>query len=178
MATMPANKVVSIDAFREASPCAEYGASRMVSRKPIERQRFALSESERKQLERWAHGRTTPLRLALRSRIVLLAASGLSLRQVAAAARTSLRTVVLWKGRFIERGMQSLLHDAPGRGRKPAIARDIVRAIDAERTAAAGAGRTPTVRAVALKFGVSRSTVHRIWNDATSRDRHNSGTTR
>ena len=38
--------------------------------------KIALTDEERTVLERWARGRSTPARLVLRSRIVLLAAEG------------------------------------------------------------------------------------------------------
>jgi hypothetical protein len=188
MAAMRTTKVASIDAFVTPPEDIACDAARQLSTKQIARadlitrlvsttariRRVTLAEAERKQLEHWAHGRTTPLRLALRSRIVLLAASGLSLRQVAVASRTSLRTVILWRNRFVRCGIQSLLGDAPGRGRKPSIAREVVQAIAAERTPDGKEG-TATVRSTALKFGVSRSTVQRIWSKI-SRDESNSGT--
>jgi transposase len=61
-------------------------------------------------------GRITPQRLALRSRIVLLAADGLSTREIGRAAGTSARTVILWRRRFLQHGLPALGRDRPGAG--------------------------------------------------------------
>lgn len=178
------NKVTLLEAF--ASPVAflECGLSSRPSHKQIAQhgarrgtrldcRPFVLTEAEQRQLERWARGRTTPQRLALRSRIVLLLAEGLSMRRAAVEAHTTVRTVALWSNRFLEGRIPALVRDAPGRGRKPAIDRGVLEAIAAERGSSAA-----TVRAVARKYGVSRSTVHRIWSQTRTRGRHNSGTSR
>jgi DNA invertase Pin-like site-specific DNA recombinase len=60
--------------------------------------------------------------------------------------------------------MPSLARDAPGRGRKPFIARKTLQAIAADCASGFGSRRATTVRAAALKYGVSRSTVQRIWS--------------
>jgi transposase len=168
------NKVATVEAFSKAKDRSDSGQSSCLSQKQIVR----LTDVDRRQLERWVRGRTTPQRLALRSRIVLLAASGLSLRRIAAAAQTSVRTVVLWRRRFVEQGLCSLQTDAPGRGRKPSIARETHEAIAAERTSSAAGEGVSSVRATAAKFGVGRSSVQRIWSTSATSDKGNSGTTR
>ena len=64
---------------------------------------------------------TTPQRLVFRSRIVLLAASGMPSKHVAQQLDTSQDTVRLWRRRFAAGGPASLQRDAPGRGRKRLI---------------------------------------------------------
>jgi DNA-directed RNA polymerase specialized sigma24 family protein len=69
-------------------------------------------------LERWVRARTTPQRVVLRSRIVLLLIEGLSAREVARRIGVSRHTVDLWRERYLSEGCDSLLRDRPGRGRK------------------------------------------------------------
>ena len=127
---------------------------------------ITLTDAERKQLQQWVRGRTTPQRLVLRSRIVLLAANGLSIRRIAREVPTSVRTVVLWRRRFLEGGATVLLRDAPGRGRRSSVPRELHDAIVAECTSSRGTRAASTVRDAAAKYGVSRSVIHRIWSEA------------
>jgi transposase len=80
---------------------------------------IVLSDGERRTLERWAGGVEVPARVALRSRIVLACADGLSNAAVAEELAVSRATVVAWRGRF---GRQRLagLRDEPRIGRAKA----------------------------------------------------------
>ena len=82
---------------------------------------IALPIETRRQLEKQMRGRSTPVRVAQRSRIVLLAADGLQNKQIAAQMGVTPRMVALWRGRFIALGLDGLLKDAPRPGRTPAI---------------------------------------------------------
>jgi biotin operon repressor len=115
-----------------------------------------LAKEDRSELERWVRARTTPQRLVQRSRIVLLAADGVSDREIAERLGTTRSTVRLWRMRFARGGPDVLMHDAPGRGRKPRVSA----------TAISEALRNPTgeplsVRQLARKIGASSSAVHR-----------------
>jgi len=77
-----------------------------------------LPGRDRATLERWIRARTTPQRLVLRSRVVLLLAGGLSAREVGRRLGVSRHTVDLWRSRYMAEGCDSLAHDRPGRGRK------------------------------------------------------------
>ena len=63
-----------------------------------------LTEAEREQLESWARRHTSAQALALRSRIVLLAAEGLDNTEIASAlGGASRRRSRKWRGRFRRR---------------------------------------------------------------------------
>ena len=59
-----------------------------------------LTEDERRTLEQWARRPKTAQRLALRSRIVLACAEGLTNRAVAKRLRVSSNGVCKWRERF------------------------------------------------------------------------------
>ena len=59
-----------------------------------------LSEAQRKQLETWATGRTIPVRLAERAKMILLAAQGKTDKEIGADLRIWRGTVARWRGRF------------------------------------------------------------------------------
>ena len=79
---------------------------------------LGVDVAARATLERWVRARTTSQRLALRSRIVLLLADGLSAREVARRLEVSRHTVDLWRARFCSGGCGALAQDKAGRGRK------------------------------------------------------------
>lgn len=126
--------------------------------------RIELTSEERRTLERWSRGRSTPARLVLRAQIVLRAADGTQNKDIALELKTSRKTVGLWRERFAASGLAGIEKDAPRPGRTPtlgvAVAREIVRKTTQEKPAAATHWSTRTMAAVS---GVSHATVHRVW---------------
>jgi len=120
-----------------------------------------LTESERRELEGFARGRTTPVRVAQRSKAVLLAAEDKQNTEIAETLGTGRDTVARWRQRFIEQRLRGILRDAPRPGRTPAVsAEQIVRKTTQERPANATQWST---RSMARAMGVSPSTVSRLW---------------
>ena len=70
---------------------------------------IVLEAEIRRKLEQQARGRSTPVRVAQRSRIVLLAADGLQNEQIAAQMETAPRTVARWRERFLKLGICGLV---------------------------------------------------------------------
>src|ERR1700728_353456 len=84
--------------------------------KPVQ---IELSEQERVQLESWARRRTSAQALALRSRVVLLAAEGLSNTEIAGRLGVHRPMVRKWRGRFGEHRLDGLTDEPrPGQPRK------------------------------------------------------------
>jgi len=75
-----------------------------------------LSDEEREVLERWARRPKSAQALALRCRIVLAAADGVSSKEIAARLGCNKATVGRWRGRFARAGLDGL-HDEPRPGR-------------------------------------------------------------
>ena len=78
-----------------------------------------LSALERQKLEQWSAAHGTPQQVALRCRIILAAAAGESNVAIAERLAVNRNTVILWRKRFGEEGLDGLWDIAPGRGRKP-----------------------------------------------------------
>jgi len=72
-----------------------------------------MTEEDRRTIEAWIRAKTTPQRTALRSRICLLAAEGISHNAIAKRLATTRTTVLLWTKRFQEQGFLGLSQDAP-----------------------------------------------------------------
>jgi transposase len=124
-----------------------------------------VSDEARRTLEGWVMTRTSPQRIVLRARIVLLAAHGIANRRIAQEVRTSRPTVLLWRNRFAEGGLAALLEDAPGRGRPTSIAAAKVKRIVEATTQTRPRGATHwSTRTMAKVQGVSAATVQRIWD--------------
>jgi len=125
---------------------------------------IALDEATRKQLQQQAGRRSVPVRVALRSRIVLLAAEGLQNVQIGAELKISVRMAALWRERFLSLGVQGLLKDAPRPGRTPAISSATVEQLIAKTTQTTPANATHwSTRTMAREVGISEASVRRIW---------------
>ena len=126
--------------------------------------KVVLNSEQTKKLERWSRGRSTPVRLVLRSKIVLEAAKGLENMQIAERLRTRQNTVSLWRNRFATLGVAGITKDAPRPGRKPRIGEKKIDEIVERTLQTRPKGATHwSTRALAEEVGVSRATVHRIW---------------
>jgi DNA-binding NarL/FixJ family response regulator len=71
-----------------------------------------ITQEQQKIMDAWIRGKKTPQRIALRSRICLLAAEGISHNAIAKKLNTSRSTVILWIKRFQERGLTGISEDA------------------------------------------------------------------
>ena len=124
-----------------------------------------LSEEQKTALLSWANGRKTPVRLAERARIVLLAAEGQQDQQIAAALSLTPKKTARWKRRFLDRGLPGLQKDAPRPGRTPAISSQTVAEVVRVTTRGKPLNATPwSTRSMALAVGISDTSVWRIWH--------------
>jgi len=125
--------------------------------------RVILSPSERQTLEGWTRRHTSAQALALRSRVILLAAMGRSNTEVAHALRVTKQTVGKWRSRFVSRRLEGLLDEPrPGAPRR-------ITDVHVERVVTRTLESTPrdathwSTRSMAKACGVSQSSVSRIW---------------
>jgi transposase len=129
-------------------------------------QPIVLDQQSRLQLERQARGRSVAVRVAVRSRIVLLAADGRQNKQIGIELGVSTRMVALWRGRFLLRGVEGLLQDAPRPGRTPSIKASVIDTVIQKTTRTTPANATHwSTRTMACEVGISESSVRRIWHE-------------
>src|SRR5258707_86772 len=121
------------------------------------------SAAEREKLEQWIASHGTPQQVALRCRIVLAAAAGKSDVAIAEQFSVNRHTVILWRKRFGQEGLDGLWDIAPGRGRKPVYEIDKIAAIVDATLQTKPAGMTHwSCRTMAQSQGVSKPTVNQI----------------
>jgi len=126
---------------------------------------LTMSPEQRGTLEAWVRAQNTPQSVAVRARISLLAADGLSNRRIARQVGVSRPTVIMWRERFAAGGPEALSKIAPGRGRRTKYSPDRIRAITEATTRTKPEGATQwSTRTMAKAQGMSKATVQRIWS--------------
>ena len=122
-----------------------------------------LTAGERAQLESWARRRTSAQALALRSRIVLLAADGLNNTEIAQRLGVHRPMVRKWRGRFAEHRLDGLT-DEPRPGRPRTISDDKVEEVVVKTLESTPKHATHwSTRSLAKEVGLTQSAVLRIW---------------
>lgn len=125
---------------------------------------ITLTAQDRLTLTRWSRGRSTPVRLMQRAKLVLLAAEGKMNKDIADELGINPNTVVRWRSRFAHRGIAGIEKDAPRGGRKPVVRNRVARRILEKTTQGRPANATHwSTRTLAAELKVSRSMVHRVW---------------
>ena len=128
--------------------------------KPLE-----MTPDQRRTIEAWIRAQNTPQSVAVRAKIALLAADGLSNRWIAREVGVSRPTVILWRERFRQGGPNALTEIAPGRGRPVTYGAERVRAITEATTQTRPRGATHwSTRSMAKAQAVSKATIQRIWS--------------
>ena len=124
---------------------------------------IALTDEERQTLQRWARRRSSSQALALRCRIVLACAEGLSNVEAGTRLGVHAATVGKWRGRFAARRLEGLVDEprpgAPGTITDTQVEQVITKTLE----------ETPTdathwsTRGMARATGMSQTAISRIW---------------
>lgn len=123
-----------------------------------------VSDEQREVLGRWCRRPTTAAGLAMRARIVLGAAEGLSNQEVAQRVGCTPATVTKWRRRFVERGLVGL-SDEYRSGRPRTISDDQVEAVITKTLEELpGDGSTHwSTRSMAQAVGLSQTAISKMW---------------
>lgn len=122
-----------------------------------------LTSNERSELERLGRRARTNRHVALRAKLILASASGMSDVEVAAKYHVSNKTVGSWRRRFAERRLEGI-YDEPRSGGPRKITDEQVEKIVVQTLETTPKGRTHwSTRKMAEKAGISSSSVSRIW---------------
>src|SRR5580658_7415153 len=124
---------------------------------------LVLSEDERIQVSSLTKSRTLPHAIVARAKVVLWSAEGASNTEIANRLQWTNATVGKWRRRFIERRLRGL-YDELRPGRPRSIEDEQVAALlKRTLTRKPRAGTHWTVREAAQVSGISKSTVHRLF---------------
>ena len=125
-----------------------------------------LSAAETVRLEQWIRAGSTPQAVVLRARLILAAVAGKTDQQISQELKVQRRTAALWRRRVREQGIGCVWEIALGRGRKASYdTKRVAEIVEATlQTKPAGSTHWST-RTLAEAQGVSKNTIHRIWQD-------------
>lgn len=128
---------------------------------------LVMTAEQRAALEVMARSSSLPARKVAQAKSLVLAADGVSNRENARRCGTTRETVIGWRKRFEEKGVEGVGVIAPGRGRKPRLpdgtVAEVVRVTQQEKPA--DTSTHWSTRSLAKRFGIGKDTVARIWRD-------------
>ncbi|MCC5953679.1 MAG: IS630 family transposase [Acidimicrobiia bacterium] len=124
-----------------------------------------VSRRDRAELERMARSTSLPHRCVVQASALLLAADGEPNAAIARECGTTPDTVRRWRAKYEAGGVEAVGSIAPGRGRKPEIAQEVIDAIvdDTLHTVPDDESTAWSTRTMADRHGVGKDTVARIW---------------
>ena len=125
--------------------------------------RVELTVNERARLESWTRRGTSAQALALRSRIVLLAADGRRNTEIAAELGVHRNMVAKWRSRFLQHRLDGLT-DEPRPGRPRTVTDEQVEEVVVRTLESTPKDATHwSTRSMAKEVGLTQSAVQRIW---------------
>lgn len=126
--------------------------------------KITVTDEQRATLQRWARGRSTPVRLMQRAQMILMASDGKQNKEIAETLGVQPSTVGRWRQRFAESGLAGIEKDAPRGGRRPTKQRRW-----AKRIIETTLHETPpnathwSIRTLSEHLGIRPNLVYRIW---------------
>ena len=124
---------------------------------------LSVTAEDRTQLLAWGKRPKTAQALAMRSRIILLAADGSGNTAIAHQLAVTLQTVGKWRQRYLDMGLDGLV-DEPRPGTSNKLSDQDVERVLALTLESAPADATHwSTRSMAKRAGLSRASIHRIW---------------
>ena len=125
---------------------------------------IVLSDDEVLDLSKFSKSRSVSVRLAERSRIVLLAGKGMTNEEIGFELGITRQKAGRWRKRYAESGVEGIRQDAYRPGRKPTISSRKVAQVIRLTTQEKPKNATHwSQRLMAEKAGISMSSVGRIW---------------
>lgn len=126
--------------------------------------RLDITDDQLVEVKRLERSPKTSQKVALRARIILKAAAGEPNNAIAADLDVSRPTVILWRERFGEHGIEGIIHDASRPGRRKSLTQDKIDEVVQATLSTKPEGATHwSVRDMAKAQGISPAAVQRIW---------------
>ena len=126
--------------------------------------KIELDARAERELRILAKRRRVEARVQQRASVILLAAKGWQNKVIAIEVKLDRRQVALWRRRFLDGGIDALLHDASRSGRTRSVTPEIESQIVNTTLHAKPAAATHwSTRTLAAHLGLSATTIGRVW---------------
>src|SRR5258708_511352 len=127
---------------------------------------MSLSSNQRSELSSIAQSRSLPAGYVFRARLILMLAQGASFNTIKRRLQTSAPTIIRWKQRFLESGLDGL--DTYHPGQKATVLTPGLRAriLSATRKKPSDGSTHWSCRKLATALGFSKDAVQRVWKEA------------
>src|SRR6201988_2967890 len=131
-----------------------------------------LTSNQRSDLSSIAQSRTLPAGYVFRAKLTLMLAEGASFNTIKRRLQTSAPTIIRWKQRFLETGLDGL--DTYHPGQKATVLTPALRAriLSSTRKKPSDGSTHWSCRKLATALGVSKDAVHRVWKEAGLKPHH------
>src|SRR6202043_209871 len=126
----------------------------------------SLTSNQRLELSSIAQSRSLPAGYVFRAKLILMLAEGASFNTIKRRLQTSAPTIIRWKQRFRQSGLEGL--DTYHPGQKPRVLTPALRAriLSATRKKPSDGSTHWSCRKLASALGVSKDAVYRVWKEA------------
>src|SRR5271155_4640911 len=155
-------------AFMPSEPCDGCAAGRHWWPPSGNRLAFlkSVSYNMRESVSSIAQSRSLPAGYVFRAKLILMLAEGVSFNAIKRQLQTTAPTIVRWKQRFRQSGLDGL--DTYHPGQKPRVLTPALRAriLSATRRKPSDGSTHWSCRKLATALGVSKDAVHRVWQEA------------
>jgi transposase len=133
---------------------------------PFRADPLVLTAQDRRDLTEISQSRALPAGYVFRARLILMLADGLSFSLIQERLQTTAPTIVRWKQRFRNRGLEGL--DTFHPGQKPKVRTPALRAriLAATRRKPSDGSTHWSCRRLAAHLKVSKDAVYRVWKEA------------
>src|ERR1700751_3337424 len=126
----------------------------------------SLTSNQRSELNSIAQSRTLPAGYVFRAKLILMLAEGASFNTIKRRLQTSAPTIIRWKQRFLESGLDGLDTYHPGQKATVLTPAWRARILSATRKKPNDGSTHWSCRKLASALGVSKDAVHRVWKEA------------
>jgi putative transposase len=136
---------------------------------------IVLTPEERAKLDQIVNNPKTPIKIAERVKMIILAAKGRNNESIAKLLKCSAARVGKWRARFAQKRLSGVVYEAPRCGRPAKVREGMTRAIIEKTLTEPPPDQRKywSSRTMAEAVGVSHTSVHRIWraNSVSPKDR-------
>jgi len=128
--------------------------------------KVSLTSDQHSELSSIAQSRSLPAGYVFRARLILMLAEGASFNTIKRRLQTSAPTIIRWKQRFLQSGLDGL--DTYHPGQRATVLTPALRAriLSATRKKPCDGSTHWSCRKLATALGVSKDAVHRVWKEA------------